>query len=90
MLIPAVDMDFNFVFMYVFIVIEIPLNSAYFYIVILYFLIILLFILLFYIICLAVQILLSSYRGSAHLYFLECAKPFPENLLCIILGFPGG
>ena len=80
MFIPAADMDFNFVFMYVFIIIEIPLNLASFYIVILYFLIILLFILLFHIIFLAIHILLSSYRGSVYLYFLECAKPSPENL----------
>ena len=90
MLISAADMDFNFVFMYVFIIIEIPLNLASFYIVILYFLIMLLFILLFYITFLAVHILLSSYRGSVYLYSLECAKPSPENLFWIILGFPGG
>ena len=76
MLIPAADMDFNFVFMYVFIVIEIPLNSAYFYIVILYFLIILLFILLFYIICLAVQILLSSYEAVLTCTFLNVPSHF--------------
>ena len=55
MLIPTADMDINFVFMYVFIIIEIPINLASFYIVILYFLIILLFILLFYIMFLAVH-----------------------------------